>query len=134
MKKLLYIPIVHNKADLGSLGSRLSLEGARKYGVSAWQDHLEKIEKSWDEIEIEIYKKLKKRPFDKIKIYQDGLPAIGDIGIKIVKDAAANGSKNYSIIDGLLARGATLEIAENKDFLIREYSLLSDISKAETPE
>ena len=134
MKKLIYIPIVHNKADLGSLGSQLSLEGERKYGVSLWQNHLEQVDKSWDEIEIEISKRLKKISFARIKIYQDGLPVINDIGIKIVKESAEKGSKNYSIIDRLLTRGAKLEIAENKDFLLQEYYLLSDISKAETPE
>ncbi|MDP3002598.1 MAG: hypothetical protein Q8N38_05690, partial [Bacteroidales bacterium] len=88
MKRLLYIPIVHNQTDLGSLGSQLSLEGERKYGVSLWQNHLELVDKSWDEIEIEISKQLKKISFDKIKIYQDGLPVADDIGIKIVKDTA----------------------------------------------
>jgi hypothetical protein len=134
MKKLLYIPIVHNKADLGSLGSQLSVEGERKYGVAAWRDHLEQVDRSWEEIEIEIFKKLKKTSSDKIKIYQDGLPVTGDIGMKIVKDAAGNGSKNYLIIDRLLSRGAKLELAENKDFLLQEYYMLSDINKAETPE
>jgi hypothetical protein len=134
MKKLIYIPIVHNKADLGSLGSQLSLEGERKYGISLWQNHLEQVDKSWDEIEIEISKQLKKISFDKIKIYQDGLPVADGIGIKIVKDTAKKGSKNYNIIDNLLTRGAKLEIAENKEFLFKEYYLLSDISKAETHE
>lgn len=134
MKKLIYIPIVHNRADLGSLGSQLSLEGERKYGASAWQHHLEEVDRSWDEIEIAIFKQLKKSSFDKIRIYQDGLPVVNEIGIKIVKDAAENGSKNYLIIDNLLTRGAKLEIAENKEFLLKEYYLLSDIKKAETPE
>ena len=133
MKKLIYIPIVHNRADLGSLGSQLSLEGERKYGASAWQHHLEEVDRSWDEIEIAIFKQLKKSSFDKIRIYQDGLPVVNEIGIKIVKDAAENGSKNYLIIDNLLTRGAKLEIAENKEFLLKEYYLLSDIKKAETP-
>jgi hypothetical protein len=134
MKKLLYIPIIHNKADLGSLGSQLSLEGEGKYGVSRWQNHLEQVDKSWDEIEVEILKLLKKKSFDRIKIYQDGLPVVGEIGLKIVKDAAEKGSKNFAIIERLLTRGAKLEIAENKEFLLEEYYLLSDIGKAETPE
>ncbi len=134
MKKLFHIPIIHNKADLGSLGSQLSLEGERKYGVSAWHDHLEQVDKSWDKIETEILKQVKKKSFEKIRIYQDGLPIAGETGRKIVKEAAENGSKNYSIIDGLLARGAILEVAENKEFLLREYSLLTGIRNAQTPE
>jgi hypothetical protein len=134
MKKLIYIPIVHNKADLGSLGSQLSVEGEKRYGASAWHIHMEEVEKSWDKIELEIFKHLKKTSFGKIKIYQDGLPVAGETGVKIVKDAAANGSKNYSIINRLLAKGASLEVAESKELLLKEYYLLSDINKAETPE
>lgn len=134
MKKLIYIPIVHNKADLGSLGSQLSAEGGQRYGASAWQIHMEEVEKSWDKIELEIFKHLKETSFGKIKIYQDGLPVAGETGVKIVRDAAGNGSKNYSIINRLLAKGANLEIAEDKELLLKEYYLLSDINKAETPE
>ncbi|MEI7897464.1 MAG: hypothetical protein WCJ26_10550 [bacterium] len=134
MRKLLYIPIVHSKADLGSLGSRLSAEGEQKYGASAWRDHINEVEKSWDNIEFEISKNLKNTSSGRIKIYQDGLPVAGEIGIKIVQDAAGNGSKNYLIIQRLLAKGASLEIAENKDFLLREYYLLSEINTAATPE
>ena len=124
MKKLLYIPIVHSKADLGSLGSQLSAEGEQKYGADAWRNHIEEVEKSWDEIEFEISRNLKKASFGKVKIYQDGLPVTGEIGLKIVRDAAGNGSKNYSIIEKLLARGATLETAENKEGLVGMKKLL----------
>ncbi|MEI7500733.1 MAG: hypothetical protein WCK84_09835, partial [Bacteroidota bacterium] len=117
-----------------SLGSQLSIEGERKYGVTAWRDHLEQVEKAWEDVEVEILKKLRKTPFDQVKIYQDGLPVAGELGIKIVKDAAISGSKNYGIIDRLIERGAKLEIAENKDLLLKEYYLLADINKAETPE
>jgi len=134
MKKLLYIPIVHNQADLGSLGSQLSLEGEKKYGVSQWYDHLQQVEKSWDEIEIEIFSQITENQPDKIKIYQDGLPIAGETGKRIIKDTADKGSKNYTIIDNLITRGAILEIAENKELLLKEYNLLSDISKADTPQ
>jgi hypothetical protein len=134
MKNLFYIPIVHSQSDLGSLGSQLSLEGERKYGVTLWQEHLKEVNKSWDKIEIGINKQIENISFDKIKIFQDGLPAAGDIGLKIIKDAADKGSKNYRIIDNLLSKGAILEIAENKEFLLKEYHLLSEIGKAETTE
>jgi len=134
MKKLLYIPIVHNQTDLGSLGNTLSLEGGRMYGTTVWQDHLQQVDRSWNKIESEIFKRIKKTSPEKIKIYQDGLPVVDEIGIQIVKDAAKKGSINYYIIDKLLTQGAKLEIAENKEFLLKEYYLLSDISKAETPE
>ncbi|MEI6747694.1 MAG: hypothetical protein ACOYMF_14865 [Bacteroidales bacterium] len=134
MKRLLYIPIVHNQTDLGSLGSALSSEGGKKYGASVWQDHLEQVDKSWNNMESEIFRRVDNIAPDKIKIYQDGLPVVDEIGIQIVKDTAKKGSVNYCIIDNLLTQGAKLEIAENKEYLLKEYQLLSDVAKADTPE
>ena len=134
MKRLLYIPIVHNQSDLGSLGQKLSQEGSQVYGTDSWQDHIDQVDISWSKIESEILKRVKKVSLEKIKIYQDGLPVVGEIGYKIVKDAAEKGSVNYQIIDNLLTKGAKLEIAENKEILLKEYSLLANISKAESNE
>jgi hypothetical protein len=133
LKKLLYIPIVHNAADLGSLGTELSHEGEKKYGAEQWQNHQASVNRSWDGIENEIQNQI--NDFKGIiRIYQDGLPVAGETGMKIVKDTADKGSQNYTIISNLLAKGAMLEVAENKDLLFKEYYLLSDIGKAETPE
>jgi hypothetical protein len=134
MRKLFYIPIVHNAADLGSLGAQLSAEGESKYGAARWQNHLEEVNNAWDMIEIEINTQLKDIPFANIKIYQDGLPVVGEIGLKIVQDAAAAGSKNYQIVETFLTKGASLIQAEDKALLLKEYSLLSAINKAEDPE
>ena len=132
MRKLFYIPIVHNQADLGSSVSQLSSEGEEKYGKDAWQNHIKSVDISWNNLEFEIYKQIGGIPFDKIKIYQDGLPIIGEIGIKIIKDASDKGSINYKIIDNLISKGANIELAENKDLLIKEYNLITDIIKSDT--
>ena len=134
MKKLIYIPIIHNQADLGSVSTQLSLEGEKKYGIGSWKNHLEMVDKSWENTESEISELILNVPYNEIRIYQDGLPVTGEIGLKIVKETAANGSKNYAIIDNLVNKGAILETAENKELLLKEYSLLSNISKAESPE
>jgi len=134
MKKLLYIPIVHNQTDLGSLGNTLSSEGAKTYGAASWQDHLEQVDKSWNMLESEISGYVKEISPEKIRIYQDGLPVVDETGLKIIKDAAQKGSINYCIIDNLLTQGAKLEIAENKELLFKEYYMLTDITNAETPE
>jgi len=134
MRKLLYIPIVHNQADLGSLSLELMNEGEKKYGVSEWSKHIEEVQKSWDRVEIEINKKLENISPNKIRIYQDGLPDNGDIGMKIVDEVSRNGSKNYQIISNLIKSGAILEVAENKDLLFQEYNLITDIIKSETQD
>ncbi len=133
MRKLLYIPVVHNQADLGSLEARLSLEGKRKYGQAAWQDHLAQVQISWNRIENEIKQQFNNTPADKARIYQDGLLKAGEIGLKIVKEVARLGSKNYQILEDLLRQGAQLEEAESKELLLQEYGYLSRLSKATTP-
>ena len=134
MKRLLFIPIVHNQTDLGSLGKTLSDEGSKMYGTAAWQEHLEQVDHAWHKIQSEISKRVNKVSPGKVKIYQDGLPVADETGIKIVKDTAQKGSINYIIIDNLISTGARLEPAENKELLLKEYYLLADISKADTPE
>jgi hypothetical protein len=129
MRKLYYISIVHNRADLGSMGSELSSEGEKKYGSELWKKHLIEVDKSWNKIETKL---LKIKKID--QIYQDGLPIIGEIGLKIIKDVAEKGSKNYQIIEKLLDKGAIIEQAESKELLLKEYNLILDITKAESKE
>ena len=134
MRTLLYIPIVHNQADLGTSGSQLSLEGEKKYGAEVWRNHIKQVDDSWKKLELYILERVNKISADKIRIYQDGLPAVGEIGIKIIKDVASKGSVNYSIIDSLITQGSNIELAEDKQLLLEEYNLLSNIINAESPE
>lgn len=132
IRELLYVPIIHNQADLGSFETRLSLEGERKYGQAAWQDHLKQVQKSWNEIENKIKQQFNSIPVDKVRIYQDGLLKAGEIGLKIVKEVARLGSKNYQILEDLLRKGAHLEEAESKEIVLQEYEHLFRIMKATT--
>ena len=86
MKKLIYFPIVHSQADLGSVAANLSDEGQKKYGEKLWKEHLKSVDKSWDIIELFISQLIFQYPNTKFKIYQDGLPAIGELGLKIIID------------------------------------------------
>lgn len=135
MRQLLYFLIIHNQADLGSLKEKLSIEGERKYGKAEWEKHIQQVQKSWDKIEkfIEEYTNTNSISPDKAKLYQDGLPAAGEIGLKIVKDVAKQGSRNYQILEDLISKGASLEEAESKELLMEEYEYISRILKAETP-
>jgi len=132
MRKLLYIPVIHDQADMGSLETRLSMEGEKKYGQAAWQNHLAQVQTSWDRIENEIKQQLNSTPANKMRIYQDGLPKAGEIGLKIIKEIAKRGSKNYQILEELSRQGAQLEEAESKELLLQEYEYLSILSKATT--
>ena len=133
MKNLLYVSIVHSQADMGSFSTELSAEGEKRYGVDMWTEHVKHVNESWDKIRHEVFKRVEGISMDRIKIYQDGLPVIDDIGLKIIRDAAVN-SKNYQIIEALLDRGAVLKQAEDKYLLLKEYDHLSCITSASSPE
>jgi len=85
MRKLYYIPIIHSQIDMGSVGSELSKSGEIKYGKELWMNHIEEVDKSWNKIKSFINRQLKNISFDKVKIYQDGLPITGEIGIKLLR-------------------------------------------------
>ncbi|MBU4501913.1 MAG: hypothetical protein KKA79_04920 [Nanoarchaeota archaeon] len=133
MRKLLYFPIIHDQADMGSLETKISQEGERKYGQAAWKDHLKQVQISWNRLQNKIKQQFDDVPADKVKIYQDGLPEAGEIGLKIIKEVAKRGSKNYQIVEDLLRKGAQLEKAESKELLIQEYNYLSRLRDATTP-
>lgn len=132
MRKLIYIPIVHNLADMGSAGAELSLQGEKKYGKEKWNEHLISVDKSWDDINLIIHNKLNLR-YDNVKIYQDGLLVVDEIGLKIIEDVASKGSINYQIIYYLISLGCKLEQAESKELLIDEYHLTKNILESNTP-
>jgi hypothetical protein len=134
MRRLLYFLIIHNQADLGSLKESLSAEGERKYGKAEWENHLKQVEKSWNKIEKTIKQHLDDGSihFNKIRLYQDGLPIAGETGLKVVKDVAKQGSRNYQILEDLIEHGSSLEEAESKELLLGEYEYISRILKAET--
>ena len=84
-RRLIYIPIIHTEIDMGSLAESLKKEYIRKYGMVLWQQHLEKINNLWTDIE----DRLNQRHlcYDQVKIYQDGLPVCGK-ELHIVQDIA----------------------------------------------
>ena len=131
MRKLIYLPMVHSQSDMGSMSNSLLLEGEKKYGKDKWEKHIETVNNAWstikNKIDIETLN-------SEIKIYQDGLPIAGEVGLKIINDCANNGSENYKIIQQLIKDGAKLELAESRELLMYEYSYISTITKAETSE
>lgn len=134
MRKLLYSLIVHNQADLGSFKERLSIEGERRYGRIRWEAHLKQVQESWDRTEEIVGRFLNTNnvPKSKVRVYQDGLPVAGEIGLKIVREGARRGSKNYQILENLVDRGACLEEADSRELLLQEHNYLSKIVKAAT--
>lgn len=109
MRSLIYVPIIHSSADLGSLARTVAKRGIADLGEDAWQKHVRTVEGFWDVIS---------RYFDSvdasgIKIYQDGMVAEGEVGVKIVEAGEKSGSRNYDIVLRLIKRGAVLVKTED---------------------
>lgn len=128
MRKLIYVPIIHVSADLGDIASEVNKRGRILIGDMDWNKHKEVILGFWASID---------RYFDSLdvknfKIYQDGLVADGEVGMKIVSDSAKRGSKNYEIVSRLIRRGAQLVKTESFPAVKQEYDYLLKITKAKS--
>lgn len=125
MRKLVYIRIVHTAADMGSLSKKLQEEIISRIGKDKWEENQKRILKFWDELEKELLEL--KLDLEHTKVYQDGLPAEGEIGMKIVHTAAKLGSQNYRLIEKLVEKGAQIIATESPELLIEERNLLMDM-------
>ncbi len=132
MRKLFVIRIVHTPADMGSMSEGLIKEGIAKIGKEKWLENQRKIEKFWEEVDTEI--DTLNLDYSRTRIYQDGLPFSGELGLKIVRETADKGSKNYQIIRKLIDRGATIEATESLDLLKKEYDHIKAFVTAKTAE
>ena len=126
MRKLIYVPIIHMSADLGSIAKQVDKRGVAGFGEEFWKKHKETVSGLWDVI-VEYFAELQVRDF---KIYQDGMVAHAEVGQKIVEEGIKAGSKNYEIIDGLLKRGAILVQTEDFALVKTERDRLVKITKA----
>ncbi len=128
MRTLIYVPIIHTGADLGSIAKDVTKRGIATLGEEIWTEHRTTVDRFWDAIS---------HYFGSIdaanaKIYQDGMVAEGEIGNKIVTEMSKAGSKNYQLISRLLERGAVLVKTEDFELVKEEYNKLLAITRAES--
>jgi hypothetical protein len=128
MRILIYVPVIHTSADLGSLAEEVNKKGIDDLGEVIWKKHRNNIDGFWAAIS---------NYFDSVdvsgmKIYQDGLMAEGEIGQKIVEAGIKSGSKNYEIVLRLIKRGAILVRTEDFSLVKEERELLIAITQAKS--
>jgi len=119
-RTLVYIPIIHTAADMGTLapsirGKKLSMLGRRGLARNAAM-----VEKMWQEIE-GVASRLPVVP-GTVRIYQDGLP-ICRHEQEIVSELAGSGSRNHRLLLELQSRGARVMGTESPELLVEEYQL-----------
>jgi len=117
---LMFIPILHTLADLGSLGEAVRKTFLSKYGALTARRKEAALEKLWEEIGGSILGL--GLDFSRARLYQDGLPICGREE-EIVLDLASRGSHNHRLLLELMARGAALMGTESPELLLQEYGL-----------
>jgi hypothetical protein len=68
-------------------------------------------------------------PYEKVRLYQDGLPVCGR-EVEIVTELAKAGSRNHRLLLRLMDRGAAVMGTESGELLVQEYKLVKQILDA----
>ncbi|NQS88989.1 hypothetical protein HQ584_04285 [Patescibacteria group bacterium] len=129
MKKLLYVPIIHMEADLGSVASVINKRSSQVCGKEHWNKHKKTVSGFWDSIAT-FFDHLNTPD---LKIYQDGLMVNGKLGKRIIEEGAGKGSKNHQIILKLMEKGAKIMKTEDIHLLKKEYDSLIRLSQTKSP-
>ena len=130
MRTLIYVPIIHSVADMGSMGDELKRKSVSGLGENIWQKHTDTVNGYWAAIQsyfenIDLY-------VPGIKIYQDGMFVDGEMAMKLINDGVKSGSKNSEIVSNLITRGAILVKTEDFKMVKDEYDGLQSILKSKT--
>ena len=131
MKRLIYVPVIHTEADMGSVAEPLKKEYIQRYGLKKWQEHTNAIHSMWQGIRQKIF--TLELDYQNTKVYQDGLPVCNK-ELAIATDLAEAGNENYKIISELLQRGAKLLGTEDPTLLLEEYNYVKDVAKIDNLE
>ena len=129
MRKLLYVPIIHTRGDMGSLGPALERRSASLWGEKRWTEHKEAVARFWRAI-ADYLLSLQGIP---LVIYQDGLAADGELRRRVVEEAAKRGSLNHRLLLDLANRGADIRKTEDPALLLEELRLARQEASAEGP-
>ncbi|MDD5094858.1 MAG: hypothetical protein PHV74_10840, partial [Dehalococcoidia bacterium] len=128
MRKLYVVPIIHNNADLGTLATAIDQASQAQLGQQSWLRHQDTVDAFWDSI-AGFMNSFEVAGFN---LYQDGLIADGEMGMRIVEQGVKDGSKNYAIIAHLLQNGARLIRTEDFYLVKTEYDLLKNVIDAKS--
>ena len=128
MRRLYVIPIIHMGADMGSIASTLDDRATAKLTPEFWQSNKEIISAFWDSIG----RFLDTLDVNRFKVYQDGLVADGEDGLRIVRESASQGSKNYEIVGRFLERGAVLVKTESLALVKQEYHYITKMARSKS--
>jgi hypothetical protein len=125
MAHLLYVPIVHGSADMGSAAAAYRAAFVARFGEAKWRERTERYAAIWQAIGSSLDQAIVRFgvPPQQLRLYQDSLPVCGHEAA-LVGELADQGSENHRLLRSLMRRGATLMGSESAELLLQEYRLL----------
>jgi hypothetical protein len=125
MAHLLYVPVVHSNAEMGSAASGYQAAFIARHGEQNWRERSDSYAAIWRAIRAGVEQAIERRgaPARHVKLYQDSLPVCGQEAALVAQLAAA-GSENHALLVALMQRGAVLVGTESPELLLAEYRLL----------
>jgi hypothetical protein len=122
-RTLVYIPIIHTQADMGALSQSIQRLKVKELGRKGWERNVKLVDKLWARIEQAIEGLA--LPYQRVRLYQDGLPVCGREQ-EIVTELAKAGSRNHRLLLCLKEKGATIMGTESSELLVEEYELVKE--------
>jgi len=119
-RKLIWVPVIHTEADLGNMSESVKELYVQKMGRAKWERHIGDLRTFWSRLEEQI--EALRLPYERVRLYQDGLPNCGREA-EIVKALAEAGSLNCRLLLKLMERGGRLAGTESPGLLLEEYDL-----------
>jgi hypothetical protein len=130
-RTLIYIPIIHTPADMGALRESIQRAKVKRLGRKGWERSVNLVDKLWAQIEHALESLV--LAYERVRVYQDGLPICGREG-DIVAELAKAGSRNHRLLLRLRDKGATIMGTESSELLVEEYQLLKEVFASPRPE
>jgi hypothetical protein len=129
-RTLIYVPIIHTQADMGALGESVRRVTIQKLGKQGWERNVDRVAKLWAEIEQAVDGW--NLSYERVRLYQDGLPVCGR-EVEIVAELAKAGSRNHQLLLRLQERGARIMGTESSELLLEEYQLIKQLLAVRDP-
>ena len=100
---------------------------AAKLGEKSLERNSEMVNRLWTQIEQTLEGLA--ISYERVRVYQDGLPVCGH-ELEIVSELAKAGSRNHQLLLKLKEKGATIMGSESSELLVEEYQLLQQAFSA----
>ena len=128
MTRLVYVPVIHSLAEMGSAAESYRAAFAARYGERKLAERSTEFDAIWRAIGEGI--RSLRLDLKQVNLYQDSLPICGHERA-LVREIASQGSRNHQLLEALVDSGAWLVGTECPSLLLDEYKLMQSPERTE---